>query len=493
MTRIRLKLSTCGAIAALWWGSAAAANPPKADGDPALVQTLGVLLDDPAVRQARVSVVIVEADSGKIAFAMHPDLTLHPASNTKLVTTAAALDRLGPSYRFTTELAVDNLDAGVARDVYLIGRGDPRFVSEALWKLVDDARRRGLVEVTGDVVIDDTWFTPERIAPGFADKDQDAAYRAPSGATSFNFNSIAIHIRPADLVGQPPRVEVSPDSGYAVLENRATTVTRGRERITVSARAFEDRTRITVGGRIPHHHPGLTARRRIDNPSLFTGLAVKLFLERAGIAVGGNVRIEVAPKARKRLARHFSPPLGQLVADVNKLSNNFMAEQILRTLGAVDSGSGSWVAGREAVRHFLVDVAGVRGKFRYDNGSGLYGSTAFSARQIVDLLRAMRSRVPALPEYAASLAIGGTDGTLRRRTRNLDAGRLRAKTGTLSGVICLSGYTYFADDRTAVFSFLMNDVPGKPWAVWQVHDAMIAAINRHTPTTAKDGNPPVRR
>lgn len=470
------------ALVFLFGASAAAQEGPRGQGDPPLVQQLDPLLARESVRGSRFSVLVARADDGRVLYALEPDRPLHPASNTKIVTTAAALVELGPTYTWSTELAADGLKNGAARELYLIGRGDPRFVSESLWRLVHDARLMGLTRVDGDLVVDDTFFTADRMAPGFDDKKQDSAYRAATGAMSLNFNSTVIHVRPGAKVGDPARVLVDPDSGYATVRVDATTTRKGKARIDVRAEPHGDRTRIVVAGKISLDHPGLEVRRRIDNPPLYAGLAAKKFLADAGIAVKGQVRLGAAPPRdqRTRLAAHVSPPLADVADDVNKLSNNFMAEHLVRTLGAVKHGRGDWESGRRVVERFLTEDVGLRG-YRYVNGSGLFGDTAFSARQLVEVLRYMHRRRPALPEFAASLAIGGGDGTLDRRLRGVGPGVVRAKTGTLDGVICISGYVQLQDGTLGVFSLLMNDVPGRPWDVWAVQDEVIRTLVAYTP------------
>ncbi len=454
---------------------------PLATGDPTLVRTMSALLEKPALRGAKLGLLVAPLGEGPPVFALNTDELLHPASNTKLFTVAAALDRLGPAYQWTTDLVAGELKDGEADRLYLIGGGDPRLVIEQLWEMVETARyEAGLTRVKGDLVVDDAFFTPDRLAPGFAEKSTDSAYRAATDAVSLNFNTLQIYVRPAAEVGQPPVVTVRPDVGYADVVVEATTVAKGKPRISVSARPAGERTRITVSGRLPLDHAGISTRRRLDNPPLFTALVLRDLLRRAKIELGGEIKFEKAPDKRVLLARRESASLASVIADVNKLSNNFMAETVLRTLGAVKRGRGGWAEGVAEVRDFLETEVGLAG-FRYANGSGLFADTAFSAAQTVKLLRYMAQRRPALPEFAASLAIAGADGTLQNRQREVEAGVIRAKTGTLDGVICLSGYTYFADGSPAVFSFLMNDLKAAAWDVWQIQDALLEAIQKHTP------------
>ncbi len=445
----------------------------------ALETQINALLTDKSVAGGRIGLLVERARGGPSIYSRNANERLHPASNTKIITTAAALSLLGPAHRWQTDLVADTYKAGVAKNLYLVGRGDPRFVSESLWKVVDDARVRGLRKVTGDVIVDDTWFTADRMAPGFNDKDQDSAYRAATGAMSLNFNSVSVQILPGAKVGDPPRVIPRPDSGFLDVKVTATTSSRGRAKIRASARKFKDRTRLTVSGRIPLKHAGIITRKRIDNPPLYAGFALGHALERAGIAFKGRVRLGRAPAKSRRLVRHWSPPLAQVAGDVNKLSNNFMAEHLVRTLGQRE-GKGDWRTGGKVVSRFLKKEVGLKG-FRYVNGSGLFGDTSFSARDMVKVLRYMHKRSPPLPEFAASLAIGATDGTLRRRVKSAPLGALRAKTGTLDGVICLSGYLVFADGTPGVFSILMNDVPGRPWKIWALQDQIIEALLAYSP------------
>jgi len=470
---VLLVVFTCAP--AVW----AQGQPPAGKG--ALASAIDPILADPAVKGARLSVVVERIGGGDPLYAYGADTRLHPASNTKIVTTAAALELLGPNHRWRTDLAVTGYSGGKAENAYLIGGGDPRFVSESLWKLVDDARVEGLIEITGDLIVDDGWFTADRMAPGFDDKNQDSAYRAPSSAMSLNFNAVVIRIRPGAEVGAKPAVLIRPDSGYIVVENKATTVERGRERLTVSASADGDRTKVVIGGRIPKKHRGLTVRRRIDNPSLYAGLAAKLFLERAGIVVKGEVKMGTAPKKRRRLARVYSVSLAQAIGDVNKLSNNMMAETVVRSIGRAKGKVGDWKTGTRIVSDWLTGTVGLEPGFRYDNGSGLFGKTAFSGREMVSILRYMHRRRPILPEFQSSLAIGRTDGTLRRRMKELDPLTVRAKTGTLDGVVCLSGYLTFADGSTGAFSILVNDFPGRAWQIWQVQDRIVEAASAWSP------------
>jgi D-alanyl-D-alanine carboxypeptidase/D-alanyl-D-alanine-endopeptidase (penicillin-binding protein 4) len=210
----------------------------------------------------------------------------------------------------------------------------------------------------------------------------------------------------------------------------------------------------------------------VIQPPLFLGYTLKTLLEKRGIAVGKPVRVAAAPAQGLRvLAAHDSPPLGVVVHELNKRSNNFAAEQVLRTVGAEIVGRpGSWDKGIEAVGRHLTAIGVRRGGYQMMNGSGLYDSNRFSAEQMVTVLRSAMNDFRISAEFLASLAIAGTDGTIAHRMGNSLAERyVRAKTGTLAGTSCLSGFAGSPGNIPLVFSFLMNDI-GNPGEARRTQD-----------------------
>ncbi len=462
--------------------AAEVSKPSKAQsqGVAELRERFDAFFEKKPLSSAKVSVLIEHLPTKKLLYSRDPDRMLHPASNTKLATTAAALQLLGAAYTFDTDLAVDHLEQGVAGEAYFVGGGDSRLMDEHLWRLIEDAKDAGLKKIRGDLVVDESFFAGDHLPPGYGDKpDDDAAYRAATSAASLDFNAVKITVTPGKA-GEAPKVSFQPGGGYIDLQNTAVTVQKGKEQLKISSKPHKDRTRILVSGQIPVNHRGVTVRKRIDNPPLFTGYAVKKALEKAGVTVGGKVRLGKAPQNRKRLARYSSDPVWRLVSDVNKFSNNFMAETLLRAISVKQGGDGKSVSGAAAVRQFLEKTVGITG-VKYVNGSGLFGETSFSARQWVKLLRWVVESSAIAPEFLSSLAIGGQDGTLRKRLKGLPAGAVRAKTGTLDGVSCLSGYVTLGDGSQALFSILVNDLAGKAWNAWQAQDGMLEFLHQYKP------------
>ncbi len=441
---------------------------------------LRAIVESTALSGARTGILVADAETGNVLYQKDADVLLNPASNVKLVTSAAALARLGPAYRFDTEFFVDGASAGSggARTLYIRGKGDPSVVTERLWAIAGELQHLGLRRI-GDVVVDDGWFDGERRGPGYDQEEGDRSYLAPAGALSLNWNTVAIHIAPGERRGARGRVELEPASGYVELDNRTTTVAaKGRRRVDVSSVFAGGRQRIVVSGRIPAGSRVQAVWRRIDDPALYFGHTLVRLLDLRGVKVTGSVRRGTVAQGARLVHVAESESLGDIVRRLNKTSNNFVAEQLLKTLGAQVKGApGSWAKGVDVVGDFLAEIGVPRGAYVMKNGSGLNDTNRFSARQLVTVLRAMWARAPFQPEYVSSLPVAGRDGTIRWRMEGTEAeGRLRAKTGTLDHVTSLSGYVETAGRRTLAFSILVNDFPGRHHNVVRAVDALGSAI-----------------
>ncbi len=464
----------------------APSRPAGEPGDRELEATLRAILEGAPLSGARTSVLVAELETGKVLFAKDPDVLLNPASNVKLFTAAAALARLGMDYRFDTEFWMEApRGQGAPRALHVRGLGDPTLVTERLWAIAGDLAHLGLGRI-GDVVVDDSFFDGDRNGPGFDQETGDRSYLAPTGAASLNWNSVAIHVAPGDRRGQRARVELEPASDFFDVDVRATTTgRRGGRRLEVSSIPLQGRQRILVEGRIPQGSRIQVVWRKIDDPALYLGHTLRRLLELRGVRSSGRVRAGPVPQGAKLVHVAESEPLADVVRRLNKTSNNFVAEQLLKTLGAEAKGSpGSWAKGIGAVEEFLAEAGIPRGAYLMKNGSGLNDTNRFSARQIVSLLRAMWARFPLQAEYAASLPVAGRDGTIRYRMEGTAAdGRLRAKTGTLEKVTSLSGYVETSGRRRLAFAVVVNDFPGRATGAVRAVDALGEAI-------AAAGGPP---
>jgi serine-type D-Ala-D-Ala carboxypeptidase/endopeptidase (penicillin-binding protein 4) len=272
---------------------------------------------------------------------------------------------------------------------------------------------------------------------------------------------------------------VEPSSDFFVIENKTLTVgARGRRRVVPASRAGDGRQRLVVSGTVPLGSRPQALWRRIDDPPRYFGYTLRTLLAMHGVKVTGKVRLGAVPADARLVHVAQSEPLSEVVRRLNKSSNNFMAEQILKTLGAEAKGApGTWAKGIAATEELLAEVGLPRGSYLMRNGSGLNDANRFSARQTVTLLRAMWRRFPLMAEFLASLPVAGRDGTIRRRFGDSEAaGRLRAKTGTLENVVSLAGFVETAAGETLAFAVYANDYPTRAAAIRVAVDALGGAL-----------------
>ena len=455
---------------------------PKAQDREALRKTMESVISTSTLNKARVGVQVRSLDDGSIVFSRDADELLNPASNVKLFTAAAALARLGPEYRFETEFLTDNeFKDGKAKVLYIRGRGDPSITTERLYGMISELVHAGLKEVQ-DIVVDDTWFDSERQPPGFDQEYGDKAYLAPTGALSLNWNTIGVYLRPADAAGGKATVEVEPPSDYFVVESTVSTGNKTQRRFTVSSSVDKDRVRqkIVADGVVPEEKGTWSVWKKIDQPALYFGFTAKALLQQRGVKVKGRLRQGTTPNyGVKMLHVAQSDTLDIVLKKLNKNSSNFVAEQLIKTLGAEGRGvPGSHAKGIDVVEDFLERDVGIpRGSYVMKNGSGLNDTNRFSAGQTNRLLVHMMERFTVMPEYLSSVGIAGKDGTLKYRFEGSDAvGRLRAKTGTLETVSALSGYVQSVGGERFVFSIMVNDFSGRAGTVVPNIDALGAAV-----------------
>ena len=447
--------------------------PPK---DPvARREWLRTQLDEvfgsPTLAKAKVGVMVVEAETGKTVYARSDKTLLNAASNVKIVTSAAALGMLGPEYRWKTTLSASVSPFGpllspggeLTGDLFLRGFGDPTLSTQDLHAMIGDLVALGLRKIHGGVVVDESFFDRTHVGPGYDQKSESYASRAPSSAASLNGNVVSVTVVPGPSPGTLARILLEPASPYFTVSGRIVSSGEGPAAHTIETQDDgHGHTVILVSGRVRAGSEPHTLYRRVIDPPGYLGNTLRQLLERRGISVAkAVVRVAAAPVQGLRiLSTHESAPLGVAAHDLNKRSNNFAAEQVLRTLGAEIVGRpGTWDRGLEAVARYLATAGVARGSYVMTNGSGLYESNRFSAEQITQVVRAAMRDFRISAEFQASLAVAGTDGTIAHRMTGTLAERfVRAKTGTLATASCLSGIAGSPGHIPLVFSVLMNDV-----------------------------------
>ncbi|MFH0958537.1 MAG: D-alanyl-D-alanine carboxypeptidase/D-alanyl-D-alanine-endopeptidase [Pseudomonadota bacterium] len=410
-------------------------------------------------QNCQVSCQVADLNSGRILMEKNPDLTLTPASTLKIVTSLSALATLGPDYRFSTQVFTDHIRGGTADNLFLKGHGDPHLVTEELFVLVRELANQGLTEIRGSIVVDDSFFKP--------DKPLDEAealglrsYHAPYSALSLNFNSLKIVVIPGPTVGIAARLISDPFSDYLSVTGHVQT-THGSEntKIELSKKLSEnEREHVVVSGSIGIQADPKGKYVNVQNPPLYTGLVFKELLLREGIKVTGNVVEGTTPPNATLFSEHLSKPLSLIVYWLDKLSNNFMAEQICLAMGAhVHGEPGTRQKGLNSMGKFLVKSGVPETTFSLADASGLSRSNKISASALVKTLIVGSQDFYYSPEFISSLGIAGVDGTLKEKfTGDITKKRIRAKTGTLRGVNALAGFGAPKDGRPIVFAVIVN-------------------------------------
>ena len=406
----------------------------------------------------RVAVVVQPLDAAAPVLSHNAEAALNPASVMKLVTSFAALDRLGPGYAWTTRVWADGsvVEGVLDGDLVIQGRGDPTLTLERMWLLQRELRARGVRHIRGRLVLDTTHFDVPAADPGVFDNEPYAPYNAPPGALVANFNAIALRLKPtASEVLIVPEVALP---GVAITSRVVATDAsecNGARRALVPALETGERTELTVTGHYPRSCGEQAWALSLFEPAATFDLIFRgLWAESGGTLAGATVAGSVP--AAEPLLVFSSEPLPAALTRLNKFSNNLMTRNLFLTLGAEVYGAPATLEkGAQAVRATLERRGIATQKLVLENGAGLSRIERISAQALTLLLRAAHAS-PLFAEFAASLPIVGTDGTLKRRFNGSTlAGQAHLKTGTLRDASALAGYVHRADGRRMSFVLLI--------------------------------------
>jgi serine-type D-Ala-D-Ala carboxypeptidase/endopeptidase (penicillin-binding protein 4) len=474
-------------LASLTISSSVAAQSPS--GRPRTValrgslgQRLAQLVDTRPFDRATWGIYVVD-DRGRVLYQRNADRLSVPASNTKLVVTAAAAVLLPSDYRVTTSLYVNGrVENGVLDgDLILYGRGDPTWSARcygvdtltpgmcdstftSIDAMADSVRAHGIRRITGKLVGDGSYFEPTQIHYGWNAWDLTWWYAAPVSGLGFHDNSVDFRILPGPTVDAPPAITWAPDLGLITFENRARTVSADSS-TTIGDNFFRSgggwgvRAEGTVAlGRKP-----LVENVALPDPNLYAARALAASLARAGVAVEGGAA-STTDSLAYRTVRCCAPlvefrgrPLPDIIFPILNSSQNWFAEMLLKILGRELKGEGSWQAGLDVERRFLTDSVKIDSTaFALEDGSGLAAGNLVTAHAFAQLLAYMH-RHPSGGPFVAGLPHAGQPGSLLRRFVGTPLeGRVIAKTGSIDRVNSLSGYIERANGRTITFSVQAN-------------------------------------
>jgi serine-type D-Ala-D-Ala carboxypeptidase/endopeptidase (penicillin-binding protein 4) len=438
------------------------------------IQTkIAQFLKRPGARNAQWGIEIFDPATNQVLVAVNADKTFKPASVLKVLTTAAAMEKLGANFRYHTTVYTDGEigpDGTLRGNLILVGHGDPNLTdpygeiqeTPALEDLAEKLQALNIKKVVGDVIGDDSYFEDIPYGKGWTAKDLKTTYGAAINALSINNNVFWVHVRPGKYNGLVS-VGVEPHTSYFKIRNVGITGS-ARSNRTVYARLIPGTRTIAVSGVLP---AGQTYSQYIllEKPAEVAATMLKDEMQRQGISVTGHIsathRGDISPEDRRRwkpVVDHESVPLVRSLEIINKHSQNLHAEMLLRTLGAEFKGIGTDESGLEVIQQFLVDAGVVdNDKVRLNDGCGLSRDNLVTPRFQTSLLQFLAGR-PYFDLFLNTLAVSGTDGTLRNRLSSRQVrGTIHAKTGTLNGVANLSGYMTTRSGHNLIFSIFTNN------------------------------------
>lgn len=400
--------------------------------------------------------LIITDNHNELIYELHSDKKLIPASITKIITSGAILRSLPPGYKFKTQLLLSEnykIKEGVYKgDLFLKGGGDPSFVSENMWYLVNVFARLGINKIEGDIIVDDSLFDKVRFDESRQEVRVDRAYDAPVGAMSFNWNSVNIFIRP-DAQSNKPKVFIDPDISVFTIENRATQSEGDSNNLSVEKK----NNKIIVSGKLGKSSKEVVFYKNIQDPDIWAGQNLKLFLSHRSIIVSGDIKNKKAPITAEVVAEYESKSIESILADMNKFSNNYVAEMLVKNLSLSSSSVGNMTDGMKLVNQYVEGLKLSKESYEIYNPSGLTRDNKITAKFMVKILENIHSDFKIFPEFVTSLPIAGIDGTLKKRMKG-EAGErwVRAKTGYLTNVVSLAGYAGLKDGQVYQFAFIFN-------------------------------------
>jgi D-alanyl-D-alanine carboxypeptidase/D-alanyl-D-alanine-endopeptidase (penicillin-binding protein 4) len=429
---------------------------------------------------------VVDLESGKTLYRWNADRFFVPASNTKLFTTAMALSRLGPNFTFQTRVVADaapDTNGRIAGPLRLVGGGDANLSAraipyqrgpvtgnplEAIDDLADQIAAHGVKSVDGDIIGDDTWYVWEPYAAGWGIEDPESDDGPPISALTINDNAFAVTVEPGARAGDIAGLSLNPPLEPFRIDNRILTAAPGSQRRVRYSRLPGSRD-LQLWGAVSQPQTLVFA---IDDPARYAAAALRSALEDRGITVAGPaVALHEYPDevadltqgapataaAGLELARRVSAPFFEDLRITDKVSQNLHAELALRAVARARRNIGSFEAGLEELKMFLAEIGVAQEEYNIRDGSGLARLNLVTPSAVVKLLGFMYGS-PYHAQWMALLPVGGEDGTLSGRfTGTPAAGRVHAKTGSLSHVSALSGYIQRANGKWVLFSILVNN------------------------------------
>jgi serine-type D-Ala-D-Ala carboxypeptidase/endopeptidase (penicillin-binding protein 4) len=427
-----------------------------------LQNNINAILSDSIFTSSHAGIKIVSLDSGQVFFEHDNTSLMNPASNIKLITAACALAVLDTAYQFKTSVFVNEATRNDDRvqSIYLKGYGDPNLTTSDLDSLAGAVYRTGIRTIAGNMIVDDSFFDDDYWGAGWSWDDASDPDAPFINALSVNKNCISVNVTTdANSIS----VSLEPKTEFVTVINKATLALDSvRLPLKIRRLTMTNENIILIEGEM-YRYSQITRNVPLLRPEFYAGTLFKESLRRAGIFFSGNIVNGVVPEGIREIAWHFQP-LQQVIESMNKPSDNLCAENTLKVIGALKNGlPGSAKSGVLVEKVFLSGLGIDTTKFSLVDGSGTSRYNLLTADQLVHFLSAMKKQPRLFPIFYNSLPIAGVDGTIANRMNTSPVlNNLRAKTGTLLGASCLSGYVRTRDGEMLAFAMMMQNFITSP-------------------------------
>jgi len=448
----------------------------KIAGDKKLIGQINNVIAESGLT-ANMGIKIISLRTGETLYALNSDHLYNPASNNKLYTAAAALHYLKPQFKFKTSVWVDSTFQDSARvpRLVLVGGGDPDLYPSELQFVAEQISKK--FNVIDTLIVDNSLFDAVNYGPGWMWDEGSSWHFAHIDALSFNDNCLDITVAPGDI-GAKPIVSIEPKSDLIKIINNAKTITDSTNFVDlkVERQWWEHKNLFEINGTISSDSDTQIFTRNIEQPALFAGTIFLNYLIENNIIVKNNVKVGRISTLMVPIYEFYSKPLTYSVSNFLKTSDNLSGELYVKMIGTETSNQqGTWDNGMLAIKKFINDVVEIdTTKMSMVDGSGISRYNLTSPDQLTHLLKFMYSNHAFNAEFLAALPTGGWDGSLKNRMINIKNDQvIRAKTGTLSGVSCLSGYAFTKSGEPLAFSIMMSGYVGSSQPYRKLQDSII--------------------
>ncbi|MCM3729439.1 D-alanyl-D-alanine carboxypeptidase/D-alanyl-D-alanine-endopeptidase [Neobacillus cucumis] len=446
-----------------------------------------IIMKDPALQGAIAGISVRSAANGAILYDYQGDVRLRPASNMKLLTAAAALKVLGENYTFATEVQTDakEIKKTIQGNLYLKGNGDPTLLKDDFDNMAMAIEKLGVKKIKGNLVADDSRYDHIRYSLDMPWSDESTYYGAQISALTvsptkdYDSGSIKVKVEPGSRIGDKVKVTVTPKSNYVKIINRSVTVAENGKKKMKIEREHSKNT-VTIEGTLPLKTKEIKEWIGVWDPTRFAATLFRQALADHGITVTGKIKTGTVPEQAKLLTKHQSMPLSELLVPFMKLSNNVHAEMLIKEMGMVKEGEGTWEKGLSVLKSQVATLGANPNTMVIRDGSGISHVDCIPANQLSLALFAVQKE-KWFPAYLHALPVAGNPekmvgGSLRKRMNGPStAGKVKAKTGTLSTVTSLSGYVNTKSGQTLIFSFLLNNMLDETKGK-KVEDALVTIL-----------------